>query len=143
MIGGVVKMSRVASEKVKRAEVLDWQPSEEQEQAVVMEWTIIMRNQYPELDLLFHIGNGGLRSKPEAVRFKKIGVKAGVPDLFLPVARGTSHGLWIEMKRKNGGRLSDEQKAWIEALTAQHYLCVVAHGADEACDAIYRYLTGE
>ena len=53
------------------------------------------------------------------------------------------NGLWVEMKRKKGGRLSEEQKAWAEALQAQNYTWVCAHGAEEACDAIYRYLTGE
>ena len=126
---------------MKRRDELTWQPTEEQEQAAVFEWALLMRNQYPELDLLYHIPNGGLRSKPEAVRFKRIGVKAGVPDLFLPVARGGWHGLYVEMKRKNGGRLSDDQAGWIEALTAQMYRAVVCHGAEEACDEIFRYLT--
>ena len=134
-------MSKVAVERATREAGLSWQPTEEQEQAAVFDWVMIMRNQYPELDLLFHVPNGGIRSKPEAVRFKKIGVKAGVPDLFLPVARGGWHGLFIEMKRQKGGRLSEEQKAWIDTLTEQHYLAVRADGAEMACDILYKYLT--
>lgn len=115
-------------------------PTEEQEQAAVFQWAALKQGQFPELALLFHIPNGGLRSKPEAVRFKRAGVKAGVPDLFLPVARGRSHGLFVEMKRKKGGRVSEEQTAWIDALGAQKYMCVVAHGAEEACCFIQDYL---
>ena len=100
-----------------------------------------MVNQFPELRLLIHIGNGGWRSKPEAVRFKKMGVHPGVSDLFLPVARGGFHGLWVEMKRQKGGKLSPDQKQWIEDMTEQHYLAVRADGAEEACDVIYKYLT--
>ena len=121
----------------------EWQPTEEQEQAAVFEWITLMRNQFPELDLCFHIPNGGLRSVTEAVRFKRTGVKAGVPDLFLPVPRGGFHGLFIELKRRKGGRVSDEQKAWIEALEKQMYRAVVCNGSEEACDMLYKYLTEE
>ena len=124
-------------------EVTNWQPSEDDEQKTVMEWAMLMSRQFPELELLHHIPNGGSRHPAEAQKLKAMGVKAGVPDLFLPVARGGAHGLWVEMKRRKGGKLSPDQKAWIEALTAQHYTVIVAHGADEACDAIYQYLEGE
>ena len=116
------------------------QPTEEQEQAAVFQWAELMQGRFPELALLFHIPNGGLRSLTEAVRFKRTGVKAGVPDLFLPVARGENHGLFVEMKRRKGGRVSEEQTAWMEALGKQHYMCVVAHGAEEACCYIQEYL---
>ena len=136
-------MSEIAVRRTTCEAGLSWQPTEEQEQAAVFDWIQIMRNQYPELDLLYHIPNGGIRSKPEAARFKKIGVKPGVPDLFLPVARGGWHGLFIEMKRKHGGRLSEDQAAWIKALEQQHYCAVVCAGAEEACDTIMQYLVEE
>ena len=88
-----------------------------------------------------HIPNGGYRNPREAHNLKLQGVKPGVPDLFLPVARGGWHGLFIEMKRQKGGRLSDDQKAWIDALTDQHYLAVRADGAEQACEILYKYLT--
>lgn len=136
-------MSKIATERIKREEGLQWQPSEDDEQAAVMEWATLMRYQRPELDLLHHIPNGEYRHPAVAKRLKRLGVKAGIPDLFLPVARGTFHGLYIEMKKRKGGRVSTEQKSWLEALTAQNYLCIVAHGSDEACDAIWQYLEGE
>ena len=57
-------MSIIAKRRTVIGAGLKWQPTEEQEQAAVFEWVTIMRNQYPELDMLFHIPNGGLRSKP-------------------------------------------------------------------------------
>lgn len=134
-------MSEIAKRRVTTEAGISWQPTEEQEQEAVMEWAMLMEKQYPELALLFHIANGGDRHPAVAAKLKKQGVKPGVPDLFLPVARGGFHGLWVEMKRQKGGRLSDEQKAWIDALTAEKYLAVRADGAEAACDVIYKYLT--
>ena len=114
-------------------------PSEEQEQKAVFSWAEWMSNRIPELQLLFHIPNGGLRSKTEAKRMKSAGVKPGVPDLFLPVARAGYHGLFIELKRKKGGRLSEEQKQWIADLEGQGYMAVSAYGCEEACDIIEWY----
>ena len=89
---------------------------------------------------LHHIPNGGMRSKAEAVRFKRIGVKAGVPDLCLPVARKGYHGLYIELKRQKGGKLSEDQKKWLDDLFAQGYLAVRCDGADEAIGILSNYL---
>lgn len=134
-------MAKIASERIKRQELTDWQPSEEQEQIVVIEWRDLMLPQFPDLKWLIHIPNGGLRSKTEAVRFKRLGVRAGVSDLLLPVARCGYHGLWVEMKRRQGGRLSPDQKDWIDGMNAQHYLALRADGAEEACEILYKYLT--
>ena len=134
-------MSTIAKRRTTVEAGLDWQPSEEQEQAAVMEWVTIMCPQMPELKWMIHIPNGGLRSKSEAVRFKRLGVKAGVSDLFLPVARGGFHGLWIELKRQHGGKLSAEQKEWLDGMMQEGYYAVRADGAEQACDIIYKYLT--
>ena len=119
-------------------------PSEGQEQAALMGWAALemKRGRMPELALLFHIPNGGARNKAEAGRFKAEGVKAGVPDLFLPVPRGEHHGLFIEMKRRDGGRLSKEQKEWIAALQAQGYQVEVCAGWNEAAEVLTEYLGG-
>ena len=75
-------------------------PSEDEEQMAVMEWAQLQMGRWPELEWLYHIPNGGKRGKIEAARFKAMGVKAGVPDLCLPVPMGRYHGLYIEMKRR-------------------------------------------
>lgn len=116
------------------------QPTEEQEQAYVIQWRDLMVNQVPELSLLVHIPNGGLRSKPEAVRFKRLGVKPGVSDLMLPVARNGYHGLWIEMKRQHDGKLSKPQKEWLDDMRKQGYKAERANGADEAIAILQEYL---
>ena len=72
-------------------------PTESVEQQLLFRWARFYVSKYPELALLYHIPNGGSRRKSEAGRFKAEGVKAGVPDLFLPAARENFHGLYIEI----------------------------------------------
>lgn len=117
-----------------------YQPTEDEEQAAVFQWAEYQQGHYPELALLFHIPNGGYRHPATAAKMKAIGVKPGVPDIFLPVPRKGYHGLWIEMKRRKGGRLSEEQRAWLGAMFQQGYMAVKAAGADEAIAAIVEYL---
>lgn len=62
-------------------------------------------------DYLFAIPNGGKRNVREAARLKRQGVKAGVSDLMLNIARNGYHGLDIELKiGKN--KLSENQLIW-------------------------------
>ena len=70
-------------------------PTEAQEQMTLFSWAAMQSGKYPELNLLYHVPNGGSRHKAEAGRLRAEGVKAGVPDLCLPVARGQYHGLYI------------------------------------------------
>lgn len=116
--------------------------SESEEQAAIFEWCAWNRGKYPELELLYHIPNGGKRSKAEAARFKREGVKAGVPDLCLPVARRGFHGLYIELKAEKGV-VSAEQKKWIAELKRQNYCTFVAYGAAAAIKELVFYLGGE
>ena len=63
-------------------------PTESVEQQCLFRWAAFQSGRFPELALLYHVPNGGSRKKAEAGRFRAEGVKAGVPDLCLPVARG-------------------------------------------------------
>lgn len=115
-------------------------PTEAQEQTTLFRWAALMEGRIPELRLLHAIPNGGSRNPVEARHLKEQGVKAGIPDIFLPCARGGYYGLYIEMKRRKGGRVSDEQRAMIEALRAQGYKAEVCRGWEEARDTICEYL---
>ncbi|MGN0598663.1 MAG: VRR-NUC domain-containing protein [Oscillospiraceae bacterium] len=117
-------------------------PSEDVEQAQLFTWAAYASGKYPELALMHHIPNGGKRGKAEAARFKAQGVKAGVPDIFLPCARGGYHGLYIELKRIKGGRVSEAQEEFIAALRKQGYKVEVCFGMEQAREAIVEYLEG-
>ena len=117
----------------------NYTPHEDDEQATFVQWCSFQANVYKGLDLIYAIPNGGSRNQLEAVKLKRTGVKAGVPDLFLPVAKKGKHGLYIEMKRKEGGRLSDYQKQWLARLSEQGYETAVCKGADEAIEVVKQY----
>ena len=118
-------------------------PTEAQEQTTLFQWAGIMYGKWPELRLCHAIPNGGSRNPIEARHLKEQGVKPGIPDLFLPCARGGFHGLYIEMKRRKGGRVSIEQKKAIIALREQGYRVEVCAGWEAARDVIMEYMNAE
>ena len=88
--------------------------SEDTEQITVINWAEWNRQRYPELKWLHHCPNGGSRNRMEAVKFKQMGVKAGVSDLCLPYPKGVYCGLYIEMKYGKNGQ-QDQDQAHIQA----------------------------
>lgn len=113
--------------------------TEESEQMAVLAFVRLYSVRFPELSLLFHVPNGGSRHILEAKKLRQLGVKSGVPDLCMPIARGGYNAMWIEMKSKSG-RLRPEQSSWIAALTREGGYVRVCHGAQEAIDTILHYL---
>ena len=83
-------------------------PRESELQIALCDWLRLVR----PACLYWHTANGGLRSKSEAVRFRRMGVLSGVVDLIFigmprcPVA-------FVELKTV-AGRLSSDQGAFID-----------------------------
>ena len=113
---------------------------EHQEAVALMRWVELAKAAHPELALLYAIPNGGKRSKITAARLKAEGVRAGVPDYCLPVARGGYHALYVELKTLTG-RPSREQIDYIRQLEGAGNMCCVAKGWDQAQRCIVDYLT--
>lgn len=114
-------------------------PHEGNEQEALFRWAAFVRGRFPEIDLLYHIPNGGSRNRLEAANLERQGVKSGVPDLCLPVARGKYHGLYIEMKYGKN-KTSENQRKWLTALQKQDYAVAVCYGWQEAQELITKYL---
>lgn len=117
-------------------------PTESAEQQTLFQWAKMASGKWPELELLYHIPNEGKRSYKTGARLKAEGLRSGVPDICLPVARGGHHGLYIELKRVRNSRVTKAQLDWIEALVAQGYVAAVCRGCDEAIELITGYLSG-
>ena len=98
-------------------------PTEHEEQREYVRW---FRQTYPDVRIMA-IPNGGARSPATASRLKAEGVSPGVPDLFVP-----AWGLWVEMKRAKGGKISPEQKEWHQYLESCGYRVIVGLGQTDA-----------
>lgn len=114
--------------------------SEAEEQKALFEWRDWAKGKYPALELLYHIPNGGSRNPIEARHLKEQGVMPGVPDICLPVPNLHHTALYIELKRRKGGRVSDNQRGWIAALKKYGNMAVVAYGFEDAKRIILEYL---
>lgn len=114
---------------------------EGQEQAELIK---LVRAQFPvEGPLLIHIPNGGSRKNAyEGWRLKEQGVRAGVSDLLLPVARQGFHGLWIEFKAAppNDAAVSPAQREWVESMRKEGYRAEICLGVAQALAVITDYL---
>ena len=102
-----------------------------------------------------HVGNERKSSIQAGVRLKKKGVKSGVPDCLIFEDNHTFCGLAIELKvekdnglkangeprKKTKGKLSENQKIWIDRLTKKNWSAHVAYNLDEAISIIEEYLS--
>ena len=115
---------------------------EDSHQEAIFNWCAYQLGRYPELELLHHVPNGGKRDAAMARALKRRGVKAGVPDLVLPVARGGYHGLYIELKDVKN-KPTEAQKWWLGKLEEQGYYTTVCYGWQEAVTVLCGYLDGK
>lgn len=113
--------------------------SERTHQYNLFMWAALNYEQEPRLRLLNSCQNGMHSSAYTANSAKKVGMKNGYPDIFLPVAKGNVHGLFIELKKK-GGVLTPEQRWWNAQLMAGGYLCFTLVGHEQAIEMIASYL---
>lgn len=113
---------------------------EAMEQEAFFSWAKCMEPIISELRLLYHVPNGGKRNRAEAARLKRQGVKAGVPDIHLPVARGGFYGLYIELKADKKNKPTGKQSGWIQDLREQGYMAEVCFGWDEARELVLKYI---
>lgn len=122
-----------------------FQPKEYDEQCTVVAWAKLRESQCPKLKYLFATLNGVKLPIGLAVKMKKAGLKQGPLDILLPVPvdlKGGGHwcGLWVELKRRHGGVVSEAQDDWITFLRDAGYRAEVANGALEAIAIIAQYL---
>lgn len=89
------------------------------------------------------IPNGGQRTKSQGGKLKAEGVRAGIPDLMVAVARHGYHGLFLELKI-SPNKPSQSQLDWIRKLNDQGYFCFVAwNSVQKAIEALEWYIGGD
>lgn len=117
-------------------------PTEHQEQVVLFNWARLNYRRLPCLRYMYAIPNGGWRHEYTAKKLKAEGVRPGVPDICLPVAKNGYFGLYIEMKRIKGSKVSISQDDFINYLIGASYYVKVCKGWDSARECIEDYLGG-
>ncbi|WP_261375743.1 VRR-NUC domain-containing protein [Yersinia frederiksenii] len=135
IIGTAAKLE-VRNRKVRK---VNHQP-ETEEQAALIEWadkTVI--DGICIGDYLIHIPNEGKRGPKAARDAKRLGLRKGVPDLFLALPRGGYAGLWIEMKALNGKPTLD-QNQWLNKMNEIGYLATIKFSCVEAMKTITEYI---
>jgi hypothetical protein len=92
-------------------------------------------------DYLWANCNDGKRSPMEGSRFKRRGLKPGVPDVSLPYPASGFHGLFIELKRRDKkNKPTADQLIWIHKLRKAGNYANVAYGWEDAWNQIKAYL---
>lgn len=112
--------------------------SEHANQVAYFDWALL----HPLARRAFAIPNGGFRKVQTAVALKAEGVRAGVLDICLPLARGGAHGLWIEMKAGNN-KMTAGQVEEAGQLVKDGYAVAVCWRVDEAITITQQYLAGD
>lgn len=110
-----------------------YKPTETQEQQAVVEWCDFMK--IP----IVHIPNEGKRSAYYGQQLKRAGMRKGFPDLFIPLACGSYHGLFVEMK-VGRNKTTEDQERWLSLLCVNGYKTCVCYGYDEAVTEIKKYI---
>lgn len=97
--------------------------------------------QFPELaDDLHHFANERACSPQQGALLKRMGVSAGVYDLFLGLPQKGFHGFWLELKTPKGV-LSDAQISFGNRKIIRGYFCMVSRSLEDAKEVTLNYLS--
>lgn len=121
----------------KKFKLRSFIPKEREEQTALCKY--LHSRQIP----FFAIPNGEKRDVVTATNLKRQGVKAGVPDIMVPVPTTFHAGLFLELKRRDGGAISKAQREWVDLLNKNGYLALFVYGWEDASKAVEKYLAGE
>jgi hypothetical protein len=108
-------------------------PPEIIEQIKVHEW-VKQRTNLP----FIHVPNEAKRSPSLGAVLKRMGLRAGVSDIFIPRAKDNFHGLWIELKMK-GNRPTENQLQFIADMKNEGYEAMVCYESAAAIEAIKNF----
>lgn len=108
-------------------------PSEHMEQVRFVSW--FKKNYEDKGYLIYAVPNGGHRSKSEAGKLKAEGVRRGVSDMHIPALK-----LWIELKRDDKEKPTDEQVAWGEHVKSLGDSFFVAYGFLDAMNKTKKFI---
>ncbi len=135
----IIDMGRLSPEQLAR------NGTEHGEQSALFAWIVEHRAEYPDLEKLYAVNNNaGLGDPVRGARARMAGVKEGVADTVLPVARHGLFGLYLEMKVKDKkkAKVSPAQKVFAKTITEDGYGYAVAYGWEHATWLLLQYIAG-
>lgn len=115
--------------------------SESREQQIIFEWASWQKNKYPGIEAMYHIANEGKRSASSGSRLKREGLKSGVSDICVPVAKCGYNNLYIELK-SGKNKATKEQLDFISLINKYGGKALVVYEADNAIEVIKAYFEG-
>lgn len=107
-------------------------PLEEEEQKLVVEWLKIKKIKHTAIPNSTFTPYFNQKTKN-----KKMGLNPGLPDLLICLPKIL---LFIEMKRNDGSKPSEQQKEWIDTLNKyESVVAVVCNSYEEAKKQVEYY----
>lgn len=86
----------------------------------------------------YHFVNEGVRGFVNAKLLQKMGMTAGVSDLFMPRSNENYYGLWIELKIKPN-KPTKKQIEFMNLMLNEGYDCAVCYTFEEAVSIIKKF----
>lgn len=112
--------------------------SEEGIHKAIMDWVRL----HPALvPFVMHFPNEGKRTPSYGRLMKEMGMRAGVSDLFIGMARHGYHGAWIELKTPTGV-VSPHQTKFLADMKQQGYYTVICRSIEDGIKIIQKYCNG-
>lgn len=123
--------------------MFDAVPTEDQEQSAFVDWLELLGLRFTSIP-----NSTWTKSWSQKAKNHRTGLRKGFPDLIVVIppprsVNGEGFLLCIEMKRRKGGVVAPEQRAWIDAINALDQAGVAAYvckGASEAIDLVNEHL---
>ena len=117
------------------------QRNNEEHQHQAAFFAILKNNEfrYPFLEFIFAVPNAAKRNKQTAGILIAEGLKAGVPDVVIPMARRGFHGAYIENKAGKN-TLTASQIKYRDFLISETYYFKSCYSVDEQISTLEWYL---
>lgn len=117
------------------------QITESQIQQQFVQWLEIKARSDDRYNSFFKVPNETRGNFGWLMKMKREGLKKGVPDILCIEECPPFRGLALEFKRK-GGKVSQDQKQWLDRFSANKWLAQVVYTAEQAMAITEQYLEG-
>lgn len=108
-------------------------------EATIQKTVVAWCKSHPKLArVIMHFPNEGKRTWYYGKLLQTMGMRAGVSDLFVAMARHEFIGAWIELKSAKG-IVSSAQKEFLEDMRQQGYFTAVCRSIDECINTLTWY----